>query len=177
LRAMPHANRFFRKLISLASSLVIVAGVCTAGFFLVAPTAANAATTVTICLTSATSYCADVKDSDDVSGQPVWLYKSSQANDYHWVMVTGVSCIAGSNCYNFEDAQKTSLCLSVTSGRSVVLGTCNGGAGSWYSEGGNLLGNGAYGASYTLMVANDTNSSLLDGLPAHTSGYWERWNY
>jgi hypothetical protein len=156
---------------------VLATGVLTAGLAIAAPSAASARTTVTICLTSATSYCADVKDSRDVSGQPVWLYNSSQANDYHWIFVTGVNCVAGTNCYNFKDAQNTSLCLSTTSGRSIVLGTCNGGRGSWYSEGNNLLGNGAYGASYTLMVSNDASGVLLTALPAHTSGYWERWNY
>lgn len=140
------------------------------------PSAASAGTTVTICLTYASSYCADVKDGQNVSGQPIWLYEASGSRDYHWILITGVSCVAGTGCYNFEDAQDTSLCLSTTVGREIELGTC-GGRGSWYSEGGNLLGNGAYGASYTLMVRSVSDEVPLTALPKGESGYWESWNY
>jgi hypothetical protein len=72
---------------------------------------ANAAPpNVTICIAH-TSYCADVKDSQDVAGQPVWLYATSEANDYHWLKITE-SCTFGT-CYEFQDAQNTSLCLAV----------------------------------------------------------------
>jgi hypothetical protein len=168
-----HSNAILRKPVALVSGLLLATGLFTTGLALATPPAASAATEITICLTYASSYCADVKDSDNVSGQPIWLYKNG--GDYHWDLVTGISCVAGSNCYNFEDAQHPSLCLTSTVGRSIVLGACNGGRGSWYPEGGNLYGNGGYGANYTLMVKSDTDGSLLTALPAHESGYWEQW--
>jgi hypothetical protein len=171
--------RSLRTFTSLLTSLVLATGVLTAGLLLATASSASAApkapaVQVTLCLTNSSSYCADVKDSDNVSGQPIWLYQSG--NDDHWIMISGVTCTAGSNCFKFEDAQNTSLCLSTTVGRAIELGTC-GDRGSWYSEGGNLLGNGAYAASYTLMVQSPANKNLLTALPANTSGYWQQWSY
>jgi hypothetical protein len=169
-----HARGVLRKPVSLVSSLIIATGLLTTGAVLVTPSAASAATQITICLTYASSYCADVKDGYNVSGQPIWLYANGR--DDHWYLITGVTCIAGSNCYEFEDAQRPSLCLSATThNRNIVLGACNGGLGSWYPEGGGYLGNGAYGANYTLMVRSDVDGTLLQALPAGTTGYWKRW--
>jgi len=171
MRARMH--RILRRPVSLAVSLLMAAGLLTASLTVVPAAPASAQATITICLTYASGYCADVKDSDNVAGQPIWLYHPG--NDYHWLLVTGVTCVAGTNCYQFEDAQKPTLCLSTTVGRSIVLGTCNGGTGSWYPEGGGYYGNGGYGATYTLMVHTDTDGALLTALPSGTVGYWKRW--
>jgi hypothetical protein len=169
-----YANRILRRPVSLVSGLLLATGLLTTGLVFATAPAASAAVPIKICLTYSSSYCADVKDGHHVSGNPVWLWRNG-ANS-RWLLVTGVTCIAGSNCYEFQDAVNTHLCLTATVGRSIVLGTCNGGRGSWYSEGGNLYGNGGYGASYTLMVRSTVDGSPLVALPAHRAGYWEQWS-
>jgi len=165
-----------RAPISLFSSLLLASGVLTTGIILGTAGPASAFPQVTIYLTNSTSYCADVKDSRNVSGQPIWLYKCSQAGDYHFYEVGGINCVAGSNCYNFEDVQNTSLCLSATSGRTVALGTCNAGLSAWYRQGGNHMGNGFYGASGDLTVYSPLSNGDLLYAAGSSSGAWQQWS-
>lgn len=123
-----------RKFISLASGLLLASSVLAA---VVVGTAspASAAPEITICLTNASQFCADVEDSVNRSGQPLWLYSpAAGAHDYHWYEVS-YSCAPGT-CYKFEDAQDTSLCIyapSVTAGQ-VRLGNCGASEAQWYAS-------------------------------------------
>jgi hypothetical protein len=107
-----------RGLVPLAAGLLLIAGSITA-VLASAPAPASARATVTIHLTNSTSFCADVKNSVDVAGQPIWLFKCASANDYHWVQQSVPTCGVGT-CWSFKDAQNTSLCLGEAAGGSSV---------------------------------------------------------
>lgn len=124
--------------ISMASSILLTGGALTAGL-LVGPTPASAATQITICLTSSSSFCADVKDSDDVSGQPIWLYSKASAHDFHWIKYTQTACVgAVTSCLGFKDAQKTSLCLGTSPSQHAVLVSCGTDRSQWIANGHHL---------------------------------------
>ena len=111
-------------------SLLVACGVF-AGVSVVTADPASADPVVTICLTNAPSFCADVKNSVNTSGQPIWLYRPQDgAKDYHWIEVSvpcgDTVCLCPvSNCVEFEDAQNINLCLAASpTGSSVELIGC-----------------------------------------------------
>jgi len=87
---------------------------------------------VTICLTYARAYCADVKNDRHVSGQPIWIYKASAAKAYHFYDVD-VNCPSTGvpGCAEFVDVKNTALCIGVVNNRNVVLQGCNAYAAEW----------------------------------------------
>ncbi|HEY1616562.1 MAG TPA: hypothetical protein VGG25_03040 [Streptosporangiaceae bacterium] len=137
--------------------------------------ASPAISTITVCLTNASTQCADVKDDSNTAGTRIWLYDKSDANSYKWVEASDSGCDAGVACFYLEDAQNTNLCLTATGtdGAEVKLENCND-AGSWYNEGANELGNGAYGANATLITNGSANE---DYLYASRTGNWHQWNW
>jgi hypothetical protein len=129
---------YFRRCINslrsparLTSCLILTVAVLSTGVALGTASPASAAPEITICLKNSPSFCVDVKDSRDVSGQPVWLYSRSSANDYHWFEVPvpcgSMSCLPGcdnTSCIAFEDVQKPSLCLAASASEGVDLIPC-----------------------------------------------------
>jgi hypothetical protein len=113
-------SRRFRAFILFAASLLVAVATAT-GVSIATAGPASASPEIKICLTNLSSYCADVKDSDNVSGQPIWLYQlSAGAKDYYWYEVpvpcTDSYCLCdGVGCIEFEDAQNPNLCLGVSS--------------------------------------------------------------
>src|SRR5215471_7403816 len=129
-----------RRLISLASG-VLIAGSMLTGVTVAAaapaPAPASAVPLVTICLSNARQFCADVKDSINQLSQPIWLWRPADgAGDYHWYQVT-ITCGGGQGgtCYNFEDAQNTSLCLEGpgVTGHGLFLGNCGASESQWFT--------------------------------------------
>lgn len=161
-----------RKILVLPAA-VLAAGALTTGLGVASASPASAVTKVTVCLTNASTQCADVKDSSDTAGTRIWLYAKSGAKDDKWIEASNPSCGAGVTCFYLEDAQNTSLCLAATgtNGAEVKLEHCND-SGSWYNEGANELGNGAYGAAGNL-IAN--GSATKDYLYASRTGNWHQW--
>lgn len=176
-------------LATLITGLVMTAGAVTGT---AAP--ASAATQITICLKNSKSFCADVKNSNDVSGQPVWLYSSSGANDYHWVEVpipcgTSGDCIAGCDsvpCFAFEDAQKPSLCLAASASQGMELINCGLGPGlegtpraAWIKDGTDKseLKNAFWVSGGFLTTFGPlANKNPLDvTVQGGASGEWQKW--
>jgi len=87
--------------------------------------------TVTIYLSNAPTYCADVHNNDNKAGGIVDLYLCKNAKNDHWLYVGGVACGTGGEniCTEFIDTKNTSVCLSMNGARNVVLQNCgtNGG--------------------------------------------------
>lgn len=119
-------------------------------------TLAAAPPEVTICISNS-SLCADVKDDQNVASQPVWLYQASGAKDYHWFKVTK-TCSAGT-CYEFQDAQKTSLCLAQENppyGNEAVIieiQPCSEGVYWYIKSGGYMPNNQNYGLDFFYLAA------------------------
>jgi hypothetical protein len=161
------------------SAMALTAGIATTGPSVGSASAAVTApatpTPRTVCLTNASTQCADVKDSNDTAGTRVWLYDKSQANDDKWIEVANPSCFIGAGCIYFEDAQNTSLCMSATGtgGAYVELENCED-RGSWYNEGSNILGNGFYGAAGNLGA---NGSASKDYVRALNNAAWHQWNW
>jgi hypothetical protein len=127
-----------RKFLVPTSGLLLVASFLTIGATLSTASPASASPEVTICLKYASSYCADVKNSYDVSGQTIWLYQpSAGAKDYHWYEVPYGSC-GISYCYMFKDVQNTSLCLGASSNAYAVLTSCGIERAAWIKNGTHL---------------------------------------
>ena len=87
---------------------------------------------VTLCLANAPQFCADVKNSVNQSGTPIWLYRpGTGAKDYKWYLqrpTCGVACIpecAVTICYAFVDVQNTDLCLAASANRGTELISCH----------------------------------------------------
>jgi hypothetical protein len=179
-----------RALIPLAVSL-LVAVTTLAGVGVVTAGPASAAPEIKICLTYSSSYCADVKDSTNKSGEPIWLYqKSAGAHDYEWleepVPCGDATCICeGDACVEFVDAQDQSLCLGVSSSlNSIELIGCN------LTEGGTARAAWIYSSDYLVnfflgsasggyLAANSaSNGSLLypEYYSAPGGSVWERWS-
>ena len=133
---------------------------------------------ITICLTNARSYCADVKDSSNRSGQPVWLYSSSSARDYHWyeIPATCPGAVPGSNaCIAFSDVQNTGLCMGDNGAKNVVLIRCSAEEAAWVFNANNHLRNATWGPQGDLAVTANANKRLLfTTYPG--AARWERWS-
>ena len=92
---------------------------------------------VTICLTYARSWCADVAHDRNVSGEPVWIWNARGARDDHWYVV-GVACPdpigQGTNCVQFADVRNPALCIGIVNNRNAVLQSCSAYASEWFQE-------------------------------------------
>jgi hypothetical protein len=152
--------------------MVLAAGMLTTGLAAATASPASAASEITVCLKNAPKWCADVRNNSNTAGTRIWLW--SNGSDDKWIETTNVSCVAGV-CFNLEDAQNTSLCLTATgtNGAEIKLEKCNN-AGSWYNEGGNMLGNGFYGANGSL-IANAAGQG--DYLYSSRTGAWHQWSW
>jgi hypothetical protein len=190
IRRTPRIRMIARIILaSLITGLLMTAGAVTGT---AAP--ASAATQITLCLKNSKSFCADVKDSNDVSGQPVWLHSTSGANDYHWVKVPipcggKGDCILGCDavqCYAFEDAQKPSLCLAASGSQGIELINCGLGTGlngtpraAWAKAGtdGSELKNlfWASGGYLTVFGPLANRNPLYVTVIGGASGEWQKW--
>ena len=76
-----------------------------------------------------------------------------------------------------EDAQKPTLCLSATGafGAHIALETC-GDKGSWYNQGGGLLGNGWYGESGDMDTQGVGSGYYLYAVDSLDGGKYLTWN-
>jgi hypothetical protein len=132
---------------------------------------------VTLCLTNSRSYCADVKNDSNVSGQTVWLYKSSQAKDYHWIEYSETCPLGtpgGMSCVGFADAARSSLCMGMNSSKNVVLMSCNAMEAAWALNSANHLRNATWGPAGLLTVGSNANGQKLFGAYAGTA--WQKWS-
>jgi hypothetical protein len=191
--------RRFRALMPLAAS-VILAGGLVVGVGAVVATPASAQVETTICLANSRSYCADVEDSVNTSGRPIWLWQpSAGAHDYEWieydVPCNDYTCLCSfTSCVEFEDAQSTGLCLGVStdSDHTLELIACELGAGgieggtaraAWYftpGPNGNYLVSdwlGAANGGYMAVNGPLNNGNLLyaDYYSGPGGGVWEQW--
>jgi hypothetical protein len=193
--------RRFRALMPFAASVFLASGLVV-GVGAVVATPAFAQQEITICLANSRSYCADVQDSVNTSGRPIWLWQpSAGAHDYEWGEisvpcndVTGVCLCPDEECVEFEDEQSPSLCLGVStdSDHTLELLGCNLGPGgleggtaraAWYFVQGP---NGYYLVSDWLNASNGgymavngplNNGNLLyaDYYSGPGGGVWEQW--
>jgi hypothetical protein len=129
----------------------------------------------TVCLKNAPSQCADVKDSSNTIGTRVWLYAKSGAKDDLWLEIPYDCVIAGNNCFQLQDAQDPRLCMAADGahGAEVTLQACED-DGSWYNQGGNKLGNGAYGQAGDLAA---NGSATKDYVYANNGATWLQWTW
>ncbi len=169
-----------RGLVPLAAGLLLIAGSITA-VLASAPAPASARATVTIHLTNSTSFCADVKNSVDVAGQPIWLFKCASANDYHWVQQSVPTCGVGT-CWSFKDAQNTSLCLGEAAGGSsvnAVLVGCGATRSVWYIGcGAHKLCNLSTGAASALTVRGPlaNRNQIFTFSSRGCTSCWQAWS-
>jgi hypothetical protein len=150
---------------------------------------ASAAPNITIRLTNAPSYCADVKNSVNKAGTTIWLYKCSQGKSEHWLEIGGRACgVQQPNlCTEFIDARNTSLCLAMSSSHKVVLQGCGAGGGNpparslWIVHTGPENGWRNFGESPSgdLAVASDKQGDPLVGVDVSAggcNGCWYHWS-
>jgi hypothetical protein len=139
---------------------------------------------VTIHLTNASSYCADVKDSVNQPGTRIWLYKCALGGSEHWYQHSPVQCATGGQfiCSVFVDVKNTSVCLGMDGARHVLLQGCSAGyttAEEWIKHTGPENGwrNEFWDGNGDLAVASDTQGDLLYGVNASNGcgGCWFRW--
>jgi len=141
---------------------------------------------VTIYLTNASSYCADVKDSVNSAGTAIWLYKCSGGKSEHWYEFGDVECGNGGQdiCSYFVDTRNKNVCLGMNGARNVVLQGCGpNGAGYttselWILDTGTERGwrNFGWGPNGDLAVASDKQGDLLFGTDASAGcGCWYHW--
>jgi hypothetical protein len=143
---------------------------------------------ITIFLTNATSYCADVKNSVNKAGTAIWLYKCSAGKSEHWYEIGGRACGVQQPtiCTEFIDVRNTSLCLAMNANRNVVLQNCGvNGSGPpvqslWVVHTGPENGwrSAAWGGMGDLAVASDKQGDLLHGLDVSAgecNGCWYHW--
>jgi hypothetical protein len=179
-----------RALLTLVLAPVLICGVLTASLVAGPASPAMALPKITICLKNSTSFCADVKDSKDVSGQPVWLYSASGSKDDHWLeapvgCLGPMGCDAGCNmaggCVAFEDAQNPSLCLAASASRGMELISCQPGQGGtpradWLFSDTNQLRNIFWvGQVLTAFGPLAIKNSLHVINPGSGSGEWQKW--
>jgi len=146
-----------------------------------------------VCLTNSYSYCADIKNDNYASGQPVWLYNGGKADAFQAVL-SGTIGQQGNNPFTIQpfDQQlsgdnygiiyaqnSTDLCLA-ESGGNVQLGSCQGTGVLWVavpdSDG-----------SFLVNVQNSDATSQLERLTAQnvadkqvltlnsTATGWQQW--
>lgn len=178
-------------LIPLVISLLVACGVL-AGVGVVTASPASADPVVTICLTNARSFCADVKNSNNTSNASIWLYRPQDgAKDYKWLEVpvpcTVFTCICDSaDCISFEDVQSPTLCLAASpTGTSVQLINCHiadgegGTARAAWIHIGNNLENFFLGTNHDLTVNGPLFSGRYLYAAQHVSpggALWQQWS-
>jgi hypothetical protein len=151
---------------------------------LASTTPAMAATETTISLSSSPGWCANVENHNNVSGEYIWLWSCSTGQDLKWIKTGGSDICSGPNptpdCFEFQDAQNTRLCLGapIGSGQLLVLVTCGGDRSNWYNVGSHLE-SGAYGSLETIAVDNPIqNGAQLAALnDPPPSGWWWSWSW
>jgi hypothetical protein len=178
-------------LIPLLLSLLAACGVF-AGIGVVTARPASAAPVVTVCLTNAPGFCADVKNSVNTSGQPIWLYRPQDgAKDYHWFEVpvpcTVFTCLCdNADCISFEDVQNPTLCLAASpTGSGVQLINCHiadgmgGTARAAWIHIGNNLENFFLATNHDLSVTGPLFSGRYLYVAQHVSpggNVWQQWS-
>lgn len=184
---MRYSQRFFsrgRRSLLLAFSVVLACGLLGTTVAVTTARPASAAPNITICLKNARQFCVAVKDSRNVSGQPLWLHSTRGGRDYHWYEVPvpcATACQPGCNfasCIAFEDVQKPSLCLAATARQGTALRACQLGIGgtplaTWIQNGTHLR-NIFWGEDLS------TASPLRNGGPialarTGTPRTWQQW--
>jgi hypothetical protein len=164
-------------LLTAAAALSLAGGIAAA-----APAAAAPAATVrpdlpvvTICLTYARAWCADVKNDRNVSGQPIWLYKASAAKAYHFYDVD-VNCPSTGvpGCAEFVDVKNPAMCIAVRNNRNVVLLGCNAYAAEWVivAKGSHYV-HWANGPEYLTVSAPVAGRQL--SINYKHGGGWQQW--
>jgi hypothetical protein len=174
----------FAAPIAISSLAVALAGPASA-----APAAPQAdAPNITIFLTNASSYCADVKNSVNKAGTTIWLYKCSLGKSEHWYEIGGEACgvDAPTICTEFVDVRNTSLCLAMNATRHVVLQGCGSNGENppvqslWVVHTGPENGwrSAAWGPMGDLAVARDVQGDPLFGADASAGGCgcWYHWS-
>jgi hypothetical protein len=168
----------FTLMVAAAASLAVLAPAASAApRSAAARTAPAAVKDVTLCLTNSRSYCADVKNDSNVSGQTVWLYKSSQAKDYHWIEYSETCPLGtpgGMSCVGFADAAHSSLCMGMNASKNVVLMSCSAMEAAWALNSNNHLRNATWGPAGLLTVGSNSNGQKLFGAYAGTA--WQKWS-
>jgi hypothetical protein len=132
---------------------------------------------VTLCLTNSSAFCADVKDSSDVSGQQIWLYNKASANDYHWIEFSQTcpgGTPGGASCFGFADAQNSNLCMGMNASKNVILVPCSSTQSSWALNSDNHLRSAIWGPAGLLTVAKNANKYKLFG--AYEGTAWQKWS-
>jgi hypothetical protein len=165
-----------RKFLLPTSGLLLVLSLLTIFTTLSRATPASAAPEITICLKYASSYCADVKNSYDVSGQTIWLYQpSAGAKDYHWYEYV-VDCGLSNYCYEFVDVQNTSLCLGASSDQRAVLTSCGIQRSEWVVTGTTHLRNFFWAEDLTVQgpLYNGDPLFVYPKQPGGTN-LWQQW--
>jgi hypothetical protein len=180
--------RSVRALLALVFAPALICGLLTASLVVGPASPASALPKITICLKNSTSYCLDVKDSKDVSGQPVWLYSASGSKDDHWLEAQ-VTCLGpmGCNsacqftyCVAFEDAQDPSLCLAASASRGMELIPCTPGEGgtdraNWTYDDTTTIHNIFWGQNVTVFSPLAITNPVYVAYPGEASGEWQKW--
>jgi hypothetical protein len=183
------AIRRRKRLLTIITGLLIVCGTF-AGVSLGTVKPASAAPEITICLTSAPQFCADVQNGDNTSGSAaIWLYRPQDgASDYHWLEVpVGCSlngCInacAVANCIAFEDAQAPTLCLAASQSQGADLISCHlvegGTARALWIQNGTHLRNVFWGEDLTVTGPLFDKRYLYEAPTVASGGNeWQQWN-
>jgi hypothetical protein len=138
---------------------------------------------VTIYLTNAPSYCADVKDDNNTPGTTVWLYQCSQSKMDRWLEFSGLECGTGGQyiCDEFVDAANYNVCLGLNAARYAILVNCGpNGAGDpadglWIPNSGNNLRNFEWATLGDLAAPTTTPTARLYGENLSEGG-WHQWS-
>jgi len=151
---------------------------------LASATPAMADTTTTISLSSSPGYCINVENHDNVAGENVWLWKCSSGEDLEWnVTAPDLNCTAITgiaNCFEFKDAQNTSLCLGAPPGIGLPLTLvgCGGDRAMWYDNSTTTLLSGAYSTEVIAVQAPIENGAIVIASPRPApAGYWWNWSW
>jgi hypothetical protein len=132
--------------------------------------------TVTVWLTNASSFCADVKNSNNHAGATVWLYSCSASHDDKWVEVPASCPLVPSPCFSFQDAQARSLCMDMpVADGYITLQSCSGVTAAWFIAGANeWLADAAWGGGIVATAASTVSGDPLFGEALHNG--WQQWN-
>jgi hypothetical protein len=144
---------------------------------------------VTVHLTNASTYCADVKNDNNHAGAAVWLYKCSQSQSYHWYELA-TECpgeLGQPQCFVLVDKANDTLCLGLgfhaADARKAGLQNCGDGGDQpsgfaiWNAVAKNGLRNTGWGTEGDLVTATATSSAAIFGADrAAGGGGWWQWS-
>ena len=130
----------------------------------------------TICAHTNTKYCVDVVGDKNTAGTKVWLYPNGADDKWDIVPSTQNCQFQALQCYFFEDAQNTRLCLSATGndGAPIELENCND-IGAWNDASKYYLFNGDYGQSGSLDAQAIGTHDYLYALSGTDGGKYRQW--